>query len=109
MEETLKSINYPQKQTLHPENQASKGLNIIYWFFKIVCVYLLIAAGVIIFLSSLFEGDITAQRWGSLIGLYLILVGFINLLWLPILNSIIVRTKAAEYFIAHMEEKYNIE
>ena len=109
MEETWKSINYPQKQTLHPENQASKGLNTIYWVFKIVFVYLLIAAGVIIFLISLSQGGITAAAGGGLIGLCLILVGFINLLWLQFLNSLIVRTKAAEYFIAHMEEKYNIK
>ena len=103
MEETLKSIYCPQRQTLHPENQASKGLNIIYWFYKIVFVYLLIAAGVIILIIGLNAAT------GLLIGLLLIFVGFINLLWLQFLNSLIVRTKAAEYFIAHMEEKYNIK
>lgn len=65
MEETWKSINYPQKQTLHPENQASKGLNTIYWVFKIVFVYLQIAAGVIIFLISLSQGGITAAAGGT--------------------------------------------
>ena len=104
----MKSIYCPQKQTLHPENQASKGLNTIYWFFKIVFVYLLTAAGVIIFLIGLSQGDINAAT-GLLIGLYLIFVGFINLLLLQFIKSLIVRTKAAEYFIAHMEEKYNIK
>ena len=104
----MKSINYPQKQTLYHDNQASKGLNTIYWFFKIVFVYLLIAAGVIIFLIGLSQGDINAAT-GLLIGLYLIFVGFINLLLLQFIKSLIVRTKAAEYFIAHMEEKYNIK
>lgn len=105
MEETLKSINYPQKQTLHPENQASKGMNIIYWFYKIVFVYLLIAVGVIIFLIGFSQGVVI----GLLYSLYLIFVGFINLLLLQFIKSLIVRTKAAEYFIAHMEKEYNIK
>lgn len=104
----MRSIYCRQKQTLHPENQASKGLNTIYWFFKIVFVYLLTAAGVIIFLIGLSQRDISAAT-GVLIGLYLIFVGFINLLLLQFIKSLIVRTKAAEYFIAHMEEKYNIK
>ena len=108
MEETLKSIYCRQKQTLYPENQASKGLNTIYWFFKIVFVYLPIAAGVIIFLIGLSQGDINAAT-GLLIGLYFIFVVFINWLLLQFIKSLIVRTKAAEYFIAHMEEKYNIK
>ena len=104
----MKSIYCRQKQTLHPENQASKGLNTIYWFFKIVFVYLLTAAGVIIFLIGLSQGD-TVVKIGILYGLYLIFVGFINLLLLQFIKSLIVRTKAAEYFIAHMEEKYYIK
>ena len=108
MEETLRSIYCRQKQTLHPENQASKGLNTIYWFFKIVFVYLLIAAGVIIFLIGLSQGDINAAT-GLLIGLYLIFVGFINLLLLQFIKSLIVRTKAAEYYIEEIESKYEIK
>ena len=108
MEETLRSIYCRQKQTLHPENQASKGLNTIYWFFKIVFVYLLIAAGVIIFLISLFQED-TLVKIGILYSLYLIFVGFINLLLLQFIKSLIVRTKAAEYYIAEIESKYEIK
>ena len=108
MEETLRSIYCRQKQTLHPENQASKGLNTIYWFFKIVFVYLLIAAGVIIFLISLSQED-EFVGIGILYGLYLIFVGFINLLLLQFIKSLIVRTKAAEYYIAEIESKYEIK
>ena len=104
----MRSIYCRQKQTLHPENQASKGLNTIYWFFKIVFVYLLIAAGVIIFLISLFQED-TLVKIGILYSLYLIFVGFINLLLLQFINSLIVRTKAAEYYIAEIESKYEIK
>ena len=108
MEETLRSIYCRQKQTLHPEDQASRGLNTIYCFFKIVFVYLLIAAGVIIFLISLFQED-TLVKIGILYSLYLIFVGFINLLLLQFINSLIVRTKAAEYYIAEIESKYEIK
>ena len=108
MEETLRSIYCRQKQTLHPENQASKGLNTIYWICKIVFVYLLTAAGVIIFLISLSQED-EFVGIGILYGLYLIFVGFINLLLLQFINSLIVRTKAAEYYIAEIESKYEIK
>jgi hypothetical protein len=41
-------------------------------------------------------------------GLTLIISSLVSLLWLQVWNSLVVRTRAAEYYIAEMEEKYEI-
>lgn len=108
MEDNFYSINQTCKQTLCPNNVASKGLKTLYLVFKIFLVYLAIAAGVIIFLVSLFQED-PYVRVGVLYGLNLILIGFINLLFLQFINSLIVRTRAAEYYNAIIESKYDVK
>ena len=71
-----------------------------------------ICLGGIAVLFSLFTTLISGTpgvMGGVLVGIVIIVVGLIHLIFLQFLNAFITITKAAEYFIAHMEEKYNIK
>ena len=105
------NLSIQDKPMLSVKRTASKGLNILYQFYRIIFVLVPICLGGIAVVFSLFAAlsGTTGMMVGVLVGIGIIVVGLINLIFLQFINSLITRTKAAEYFIAHMEEKYNIK
>ena len=104
------NLSIQDRPMLRVKMTASKGLNILYQFYRIIFVLVPIGLGSAAVLLSLFAmlSGTTGMMVVVLVSIVIIVVGLINFIFLQIINSLITRTKAAEYFIAHMEEKYNI-
>ena len=105
------NLSIQDKPMLSVKRTASKGLNVLYQFYRIILVLIPICLGGIAVVFSLFAAlsGTTGMMVGVLVGIVIIVVGLIDLIFLQFINSLITRTKASEYFIAHMEEKYNIK
>jgi tetrahydromethanopterin S-methyltransferase subunit E len=93
------------KPRLYIRSGASRGLKFLYNIWKIVFVIIPFALGVILLLFGFVDEH---GHIGIYWGLTLIISSLVSLLWLQVWNSLVVRTRAAEYYIAEMEEKYEI-
>jgi len=101
------------KKILHPQNGASMGLTILYAFY-IVLTVIQILGGCGIIIASAVEGDVEPKLGflgvsGFVIGGGVIISGLITIIFLQFLNSRIKMTKAAEYYIAKIEQDYTIK
>ena len=94
-----------KKPPLYIKSGASRGLKIVYNFYKIVFFIIPFAIGVVFIILGLVSNE---PAIGIMTGLYIIISSLILLIFLQVLNSLVVRTRAAEYYVAEMEEKYDI-
>lgn len=105
------------KKTLYPQNVASKGLTILYVFFIVLTVLQILTGCGIIIASSVgsnIESELShvgvfGTAIGTAIGIGFIVSGLITIIFLQFLNSRIKITKAAEYYIAKIEQDYIIK
>ena len=101
------------KKTLYPQKVASKGLTILYAFFIVLTVLqILIGCGIIIASSVgiIIESELLPVGvFGTATGIGFIVWGLITIIFLQFLNSRIKITKAAEYYIAKIEQDYMIK
>ena len=94
-----------KKPPLYVKSGASRRLKIVYEIWKIIFVIIPFAIGVIFILYGLANDH---GIIGFFFGLRIIISSLIFFLCLQVLNSLVVRTRAAEYYVAEMEEKYDI-
>lgn len=94
-----------KKPPLYIKSGASRGLKIVYNYYKIIFVIIPFAIGVIFILYGLVNDH---GIIGFFFGLRIIIGSLMSLIFLQFLNSLVVRTRAAEYYVAEMEEKYDI-
>ena len=90
---------------MYVDSGASKGLMLIYKFFKVLNIIGIII-GAILFAVGAFSDDM-----GSIFmiaGVCVIVASLLAILYLQFLNSLVKRTRAAEYYIAMIEKKYTI-
>lgn len=97
------------KETLYVSNGASKGLDILYVFFKVLIILKTLAGSFFAFLGIFGMFDNITIVVGVLIGIGIIISALIDLLFLQFLNSRIKMTLAAEYYIAKIEKEYTIK
>jgi uncharacterized membrane protein len=106
----MNSYNYstqPQQQPkpyLYIKSGASRGLKLLYNFWKIVFVVIPCAIGLLLFIYGCMEESPGLM----VISIRIIISALISLVFLQFLNSLVVRTRAAEYYIAEMEDRYDI-
>ena len=101
------------KKNLYPQNGASKGLTILYAF-CIVLTVIQILGGCGIIIAGVVKGNAEPELGflgvsGFVIGGGVIISGLITIIFLQFLNSRIKITKAAEYYIAKIEQDYTIK
>ena len=94
-----------KKPPLYVKSGASRRLKIVYEIWKIIFVIIPFAIGVIFILYGLANDH---GIIGFFFGLRIIIGSLISFFCLQVLNSLVVRTRAAEYYVAEMEEKYDI-
>ena len=94
-----------KKPPLYIKSGASRRLKIVYEIWKIIFVIIPFVIGVIFILYGLANDH---SIIGFFFGLRIIIGSLISFLCLQVLNSLVVRTRAAEYYVAEMEEKYDI-
>ena len=92
------------KESLYVDNGASKGMNLIYTFFKILIVIQVFLGLLLVFVGIINDSTIL----GLWFGLKIMLSALITLIFLQFINSRIKITKASEYYIAQMEKIYKI-
>ena len=93
------------RDVLYVDSGASKGLKLIYKFHKVLNIIGIII-GAILFAVGAFSDDMGVIF--ILIGISLIVASLLGILYLQFLNSLVKRTRAAEYYIAMIEKKYTI-
>lgn len=93
------------RDVLYVDSGASKGLMLIYKFFKVLNIIAIII-GVILLAVGVVSYDM-----GFIfitIGVFVIVSSLMGILFLQFLNSLVKRTRAAEYYIATIEKMYTI-
>ena len=93
------------RDVLYVDSGASKGLMLIYKFFKVLNIIGIII-GAILLAAGALSDDMRVIFIP--IGIYLIVASLLGILYLQFLNSLVKRTRAAEYYIATIEKKYTI-
>ena len=93
------------RDVLYVDSGASKGLMLIYKFFKVLNIIGIII-GAILLAAGALSDDMRVIF--ITIGIYLIVASLLAILYLQFLNSLVKRTRAAEYYIATIEKKYTI-
>ena len=93
------------RDVLYVDSGASKGLMLIYKFLKVLNIIGIII-GAILFAVGAFSDDMGVII--ILIGISLIVASLLAILYLQFLNSLVKRTRAAEYYIAKIEKEYTI-
>ena len=93
------------RDVLYVDSGASKGLMLIYKFLKVLNIIAIII-GVIL----LAVGGVSDDMGYIFIttGVFVIVSSLISILFLQFLNSLVKRTRAAEYYIATIEKMYTI-
>ena len=93
------------RDVLYVDSGASKGLMLIYKFFKVLNIIGIII-GAILLAAGALSDDV---RFIFIpIGISLIVASLLAILYLQFLNSLVKRTRAAEYYIAKIEKEYTI-
>ena len=93
------------RDVLYVDSGASKGLMLIYKFFKVLNIIGIIIGAILLAAGALSE-DV---RFIFIpIGISLIVASLLAILYLQFLNSLVKRTRAAEYYIAKIEKEYII-
>ena len=93
------------RDVLYVDSGASKGLKLIYKFHKVLNIIGIII-GAILLAAGALSDDV---RFIFIpIGISLIVASLLAILYLQFLNSLVKRTRAAEYYIATIEKKYTI-
>lgn len=93
------------RDVLYVDSGASKGLMLIYKFLKVLNIIGIII-GAILLAAGALSDDVSVIF--ILIGISLIVASLLAILYLQFLNSLVKRTRAAEYYIATIEKKYTI-
>ena len=93
------------RDVLYVDSGASKGLKLIYKFLKVLNII-----GIIIGANLLAAGALSDDGRVIFIpiGISLIVASLLAILYLQFLNSLVKRTRAAEYYIAKIEKEYTI-
>ena len=92
------------KESLYVDNGASKGMNLIYTFFKILIVIQVFLGLLLVFVGIVND----SMLFGFWFGFVIMLSALISLLFLQFIKSRIIITQASEYYIAQMEKIYKI-
>ena len=93
------------RDVLYVDSGASKGLKLIYKFHKVLNIIGIII-GAILLAAGALSDDV---RFIFIpIGISLIVASLLAILYLQFLNSLVKRTRAAEYYIAKIEKEYTI-
>ena len=93
------------RDVLYVDSGASKGLMLIYKFFKVLNIIGIIIGAILLAAGALSE---YVRVIFIPIGISLIVASLLAILYLQFLNSLVKRTRAAEYYIATIEKKYTI-
>ena len=93
------------RDVLYVDSGASNGLMLIYKFFKVLNIIGIII-GAILLAAGALSDDV--RFIFILIGICLIVASLLAILYLQFLNSLVKRTRAAEYYIAMIEKQYTI-
>ena len=93
------------RDVLYVDRGASNGLMLIYKFLKVLNIIGIII-GAILLAAGALSDDVSVIF--ILIGISLIVASLLAILYLQFLNSLVKRTRAAEYYIATIEKKYTI-
>lgn len=93
------------RDVLYVDSGASKGLKLIYKFHMVLNIIGIIIGAILLAAGALSE-DVRVIF--ILIGISLIVASLLAILYLQFLNSLVKRTRAAEYYIAMIEKKYTI-
>ena len=94
------------RDVLYVDSGASNGLMLIYKFLKVLNIIGIII-GAILFAIGAFSDDVMGSIF-MIIGVCVIVSSLLGILYLQLLNSLVKRTRAAEYYIATIEKKYTI-
>ena len=93
------------RDVLYVDSGASKGLMLIYKFFKVLNIIGIIIGAILLAAGALSD----YVRFIFIpIGISLIVASLLAILYLQFLNSLVKRTRAAEYYIAKIEKEYTI-
>lgn len=92
------------KESLYVDNGASKGMNLVYTFFKILIVIQVFLGLLLVFVGIVND----SMLFGFWFGFEIMLSALISLLCLQFIKSRIKITQASEYYIAQMEKIYKI-
>lgn len=93
------------RDVLYVDSGASKGLMLIYKFFKVLNIIGIII-GAILLAAGALSDDMRVIFIPT--GIWLIVASLLAILYLQFLNSLVKRTRAAEYYIAKIEKEYTI-
>ena len=93
------------RDVLYVDSGASNGLKLIYKFLKVLNIIGIIIGAILLVAGALSDDVrlIFIPIW-----IYLIVASLLSILYLQFLNSLVKRTRAAEYYIATIEKEYTI-
>ena len=97
--------NQITRDVLYVDSGASKGLMLIYKFFKVLNIIAIIIGVIMLAVGGVYDdmGYIIITT-----GVFVIVSSLMGILFLQFLNSLVKRTRAAEYYIATIEKMYTI-